>query len=157
MAGAQSSIGHLEDEALKRREKLKGLKRKREGGIEKTNGNTNDDSLHLPTPKFRSYKPANEELHDFVVELAKPGDVTAEVQDQLESAKSEMVIDQLDVTSLAPRKPDWDLKRDVAKKLAKLGRQTQRSIAELIRDRLKETHATGDLAALVNVGAADNT
>jgi len=34
---------------------------------------------------------------------------------------------------LAPRKPDWDLKRDVAKKLEKLERRTQRAIAELIR------------------------
>ena len=36
---------------------------------------------------------------------------------------------------LAPRKPDWDLKRDVAKKLDKLERRTQRAIAELIRMR----------------------
>jgi len=34
---------------------------------------------------------------------------------------------------LAPRKPDWDLKRGVAKKLEKLERRTQRAIAELIR------------------------
>lgn len=34
--------------------------------------------------------------------------------------------------NLAPRKPDWDLKRDVAKKLEKLERRTQRAIAELI-------------------------
>ena len=34
---------------------------------------------------------------------------------------------------MAPRKPDWDLKRDVAKKLEKLERRTQRAIAQLIR------------------------
>lgn len=38
-----------------------------------------------------------------------------------------------DLSNLAPRKPDWDLKRDVAKKLEKLEKQTQRAIAELIR------------------------
>ena len=37
-----------------------------------------------------------------------------------------------DLMNLAPRKPDWDLKRDVSKKLAKLERRTQRAIAELI-------------------------
>jgi len=37
-----------------------------------------------------------------------------------------------DLVNLAPRKPDWDLKRDVAKKLEKLERRTQRAIAELI-------------------------
>lgn len=67
------------------------------------------------------------------------------------------MIDQLDVTSLAPRKPDWDLKRDVAKKLEKLERQTQKAIAELIRDRLKERKQNEDLAAIVNVGATENT
>lgn len=75
----------------------------------------------------------------------------------MESAKSEVVIDQLDVTSLAPRKPDWDLKRDIAKKLEKLERQTQKAIAELIRDRLNERKQTEDLAAIVNVGATENT
>lgn len=42
-----------------------------------------------------------------------------------------MFYDQ-DLMNLAPRKPDWDLKRDVAKKLEKLERRTQRAIAELI-------------------------
>jgi len=37
-----------------------------------------------------------------------------------------------DLVKLAPRKPDWDLKRDIAKKLEKLERRTQRAIAELI-------------------------
>ena len=39
-----------------------------------------------------------------------------------------------DLINLAPRKPDWDLKRDVAKKLEKLERRTQRAIAQLIRE-----------------------
>ena len=40
------------------------------------------------------------------------------------------------------RKPDWDLKRDVASKLEKLERRTQKAIAELIRDRLKEENTS---------------
>lgn len=80
-----------------------------------------------------------------------------QVKDQLESAKSEMVIDQLDVTSLAPRKPDWDLKRDVSKKFAKLEKQTQRAIAKLIRERLKERSTSEDLAAIVNAGVTQES
>lgn len=72
-----------------------------------------------------------------------------QVKDQLEAAKSQIVMDQLDVTSLAPRKPDWDLKRDIAKKMEKLERQTQKAIAELIRERLNERK---DLANMVTVG-----
>lgn len=37
-----------------------------------------------------------------------------------------------DLLNLAPRKPDWDLKRDVSKKLDKLERRTQRAIIEII-------------------------
>ena len=61
-----------------------------------------------------------------------------------------MVINELDFVSLAPRKPDWDLKRDVAPKLDKLERRTQKAIAELIRERLKEE----DLANAVIAGAS---
>ena len=46
---------------------------------------------------------------------------------------------------MAPRKPDWDLKRDVAKKLEKLERRTQRAIAELIS---KFSHVTSLISAL---------
>ena len=52
--------------------------------------------------------------------------------------------------NLAPRKPDWDLKRDIAPKLEKLERRTQRAIAELIRERLAEE----DLANAVSAGAS---
>jgi coiled-coil domain-containing protein 12 len=38
---------------------------------------------------------------------------------------------------LAPKKPNWDLKRDVEKKLEKLDRKTQRAIYEVIRQRLQ--------------------
>ena len=38
-----------------------------------------------------------------------------------------------DVLSLAPRKVDWDLKRDIEEKLNKLQRRTQRAIIELTR------------------------
>ncbi|CAH1962296.1 unnamed protein product [Acanthoscelides obtectus] len=155
MAGEQN-IGHLEDEALKRRERLKALKRKREGDISDGKEKSEDNScMELPKPIFRSYRPANEELNDFTKEPSIPGDVTAEIKDHLEAAKSSVVIDQLDVTALAPRKPDWDLKRDVARKLARLERQTQRAIAELIRDRLKERSRTDDLAAMVNAAVSD--
>lgn len=55
---------------------------------------------------------------------------------------------------MAPRKPDWDLKRDVAKKLERLDRRTQKAIAELIRERLKKGQE--DLVTSVNIGASAN-
>ncbi len=79
-----------------------------------------------------------------------PGEVTDHVQEELASEHRGVEIEQLDFTNLAPRKPDWDLKRDIAPKLEKLERRTQRAIAELIRERLQEE----DLANAVNAGAS---
>jgi coiled-coil domain-containing protein 12 len=47
---------------------------------------------------------------------------------------------------LAPKKANWDLRRDVEKKLAKLDKRTQRAILETIRQRLTDE---GDLAQVV--------
>lgn len=62
----------------------------------------------------------------------------------------QVVLQDLDISSLAPRKPDWDLKRDVAKKLEKLERRTQKAIAELIWERLKQG-AEDNLGAMVTM------
>lgn len=35
------------------------------------------------------------------------------------------------VANVAPKKPNWDLRRDIANKLAKLERRTQHAISEL--------------------------
>ncbi|CAL7937565.1 unnamed protein product [Xylocopa violacea] len=144
-------IGSLEEEALKRKERLQALKKKTEDNKE----NKNDGDSKLPKPKFRSYKPQDESLKNIVLEDAKPGNVEEEVQDQLSAANTKVVIEELDISNLAPRKPDWDLKRDVAKKLEKLERRTQKAIAELIRDRLKQ--GQHDLAAVVNMATKDQT
>jgi coiled-coil domain-containing protein 12 len=43
---------------------------------------------------------------------------------------------------LAPKKIDWDLKRDLEPKLERLQRQTQRKIEHLIRIRLSQQAST---------------
>lgn len=53
-----------------------------------------------------------------------------------------------DILNLAPRKVDWDLKRDIEGKLAKLERRTQRAIAELIRTCKPESTAAPPLLPL---------
>ena len=57
----------------------------------------------------------------------------ASLKDQLAATKDLTRVETIDLSLLAPRKIDWDLKRDVEKKLDKLERKTQRVIAELIR------------------------
>ncbi|XP_019542065.3 coiled-coil domain-containing protein 12 [Aedes albopictus] len=142
------SVGKLEEEALKRKERLKNLKRKQEAA----NDGADQKAEVIPKPVFRNYRPESEEIQESALEEVKPADVEAEVSSQLEMMKAPIVIEEIDIANLAPRKPDWDLKRDVSKKLEKLERRTQKAIAELIRDRLKA--GQDDILQAVNVASA---
>ncbi|XP_014255270.1 coiled-coil domain-containing protein 12 [Cimex lectularius] len=148
----EEKVGTLEEEGLKRKERLKALKRKQDENDAQSKKAKNNNANAIPKPVFRSYLPKDEKLKETTLPPAKPGDVKSEIKDQLESAKTRVVIEELDLANLAPRKPDWDLKRDVAKKLDKLEKRTQKAIAELIRDRLKNEQT--DLATQVAIGAS---
>lgn len=134
----------LEEEALRRKERLKAL-REKTGRKDREDGEPQTKQLREEGEevgkhrglRLRNYVPEDEDLKRRRVPQAKPVAVEEKVKEQLEAAKPEPVIEEVDLANLAPRKPDWDLKRDVAKKLEKLEKRTQRAIAELIRERLK--------------------
>jgi coiled-coil domain-containing protein 12 len=42
------------------------------------------------------------------------------------------------VINVAPKKANWDLRRDVAKKLEKLERRTQRALVQLMQEQQRE-------------------
>ncbi|XP_058144773.1 coiled-coil domain-containing protein 12 isoform X3 [Dasypus novemcinctus] len=143
MAAAGAGVGRLEEEALRRKERLKAL-REKTGRKDKDDGEPKTKQLREEEGsekhrdlRLRNYVPEDEDLKRRRVPQARPVAVEEKVKEQLEAAKPEPVIEEVDLANLAPRKPDWDLKRDVAKKLEKLEKRTQRAIAELIRERLK--------------------
>ena len=45
------------------------------------------------------------------------------------------------VIDLAPKKINWDLKRDIADKIAKLERRTQKAIVKILKERLESEAA----------------
>ncbi|XP_068790151.1 coiled-coil domain-containing protein 12 isoform X2 [Struthio camelus] len=141
---AGPALGRLEEEARRRQERLRALRQRtlqnKDGGEREKKQFREDEEEEAARHKelkLRNYEPEDEELKKRKVPQAKPASVEDKVKDQLEAAKPEPIIDEVDLANLAPRKPDWDLKRDVAKKLEKLEKRTQRAIAELIRERLK--------------------
>jgi len=150
-------VGHMADEAKRRKERLRELKQKLMGGKAKTLGDQVSNRAKdapLPKPVFRSYNPTDTKFQEALAPKAKAIDIEEQIADTLvHSVVKPVVEDDVDLTSLAPRKPDWDLKRDVASKLAKLERRTHRAIAELILDRLKgdEDDPKGDLAAVAEL------
>ncbi|XP_021397910.1 coiled-coil domain-containing protein 12 isoform X2 [Lonchura striata] len=158
MDGAEEAegfvLGRLEAEALKRRERLKALRQRtlqnKESGEPESKiprEDEEEEQVKHREIKLRNYDPEDEELKKRKLPPAKPASVEETVKEQLEAAKPEPIIDEVDLANLAPRKPDWDLKRDVSKKLEKLEKRTQRAIAELIRERLKGQE--GELASAV--------
>ncbi|KAG2465102.1 coiled-coil domain-containing protein 12 [Polypterus senegalus] len=150
----EKSVGSLQEQALKRKERLRALRSK-----QIHNKSPDDEEPESKRPlddaeevkhrelRLRNYTPEDEVLKERQVPKAKPVSVEEKVKDQLEAAKPAPVIEEVDLVNLAPRKPDWDLKRDVAKKLERLEKRTQRAIAELIRERLKGSES--DLASAV--------
>lgn len=146
-------VGSLEEQALKRRERLKNLKRKAETKSKEETLQANDDSgssvkVNLPVPT-NILKASTDEQQKEEIEME---DVVAKITEEMNELKVPLVIEEIDIQNLAPRKPDWDLKRDVSKKLDLLERRTQRAIAEIIRDRLKNNHTELDLQAVNTVG-----
>ncbi|KFW80043.1 Coiled-coil domain-containing protein 12, partial [Manacus vitellinus] len=57
--------------------------------------------------KLRNYEPEDEELKKRKLPPGKPASVEDTVKEQLEAAKPEPIIDEVDLANLAPRKPDW--------------------------------------------------
>jgi coiled-coil domain-containing protein 12 len=51
------------------------------------------------------------------------------------------------IANVAPKKPNWDLRREIAGKLAKLERKTQRAIAELALEEEKKRMAASSKAS----------
>ncbi|XP_050432415.1 coiled-coil domain-containing protein 12 [Adelges cooleyi] len=149
-----SKVGSLEDEARKRKERLANLKKNLTNKNESKNAEEIVDKP-LPRPKFKSYIPEDEGLKETLIPTPQPGDIVAEVEDQLKAGETVFTVQELDLNTLAPRKPDWDLKRDIEKRMARLERRTHKAIAELIRERLKGEQNL-DLASAVNEGARAN-
>ncbi|XP_026543473.1 coiled-coil domain-containing protein 12 [Notechis scutatus] len=165
-----TEAGGLQEEALRRRERLKALRERTGAGrkneseapqvkLLKVNSREEEeeeeDAPKHKDLKLRNYIPEDVELKERVVPNAKPASVEDKVKEQLEAAKPELIIEEVDLANLAPRKPDWDLKRDVAKKLEKLEKRTQRAIAELIRERLKGQEE--ELASAVDLAKQEDS
>ncbi len=155
IADKQHNIGNLEDEALKRKEYLKALKRGDISGIN-TSTSTKNNEVNLPKPIFRNYTPKDDELKMNVLPKPKLIDIENEIKDQLENGQPQSLIEkEIDLATLAPQKIDWDLKRDVEKKLKILEKRTQRAIVDLIKERINQ-QKDNDLAELVSVVARTN-
>ncbi|KAK7693821.1 hypothetical protein QCA50_003393 [Cerrena zonata] len=136
----------LAEAADARKARLLALKKRRDG----------DGAVEEPIIKHRTFDPESRGLKkhsaqdDIVMEdtVEKKVDGLAE---QIIAEDAERRAQELDLFNIAPKRANWDLKRDMEKKLAKLDRETQQAIHTLIRQRLAaEKGQSDDLVGAMN-------
>ncbi|OVA07409.1 mRNA splicing factor [Macleaya cordata] len=134
----------IEQAAAARRERLKALRAAQEllsnpdgdsvqseDKTEEADETNEDENLNM---KFRNYLPHDKQLQEG--KLAPP--VLPQFEDPIAAAPppSEQIEDPF--VNIAPKKPNWDLRRDIQKKLDKLERRTQKAIIQLAEEQAKQ-------------------
>ena len=148
MASAHASLDAAATERKARLAKLKSLKRKQPDSSETDPSTETPSEEALPvTTAFlsgRNYDPSTrgpklgfevapsadqETLEDRAAQIAETTTRQAEEEEKEEKP--------IDLFKLQPKKPNWDLKRDVARKMERLNVQTDNAIARLVRERIE--------------------
>jgi len=133
----------LADASEARKARLNAL-RKRKAGEAMDEGELADSVIKHRTfdPESRTLKKhtREDETHmEDTVEKRVEGMAEAIIaEDQQRRAQD------LDLFNIAPKRPNWDLKREMEKKLARLERKTQEAIHTLIRQRLAAQKGQSD-------------
>eukprot|EP00658_Telonema_sp_P-2_P012183 TRINITY_DN14640_c0_g1_i3.p1 TRINITY_DN14640_c0_g1~~TRINITY_DN14640_c0_g1_i3.p1 ORF type:complete len:146 (-),score=34.60 TRINITY_DN14640_c0_g1_i3:454-891(-) len=104
-----------------------------------------------PTLQFRNYRPSNTTLNTACLPTVVAPQLNKEILEMcLQQVQENEQTVKDGVLSIQPRKQNWDLKRDVQKKLDKLRKRTDRAVLELVREKLvKEGEQGGNLSRSV--------
>ncbi|THH17114.1 hypothetical protein EW146_g3635 [Bondarzewia mesenterica] len=137
-----------------RKARLIALKWKRAGGEFDENG----DGTPEPVLSKRNFDPETRTLRKRQQEDVDMDDTVERhvegLAEQIITEDEERRAQDLDLFNIAPKRPNWDLKREMDKKLAKLDRQTQQAIHTLIRQRLAaQKGESDDLAGAIQAEA----
>ncbi|XP_028756557.1 coiled-coil domain-containing protein 12 [Neltuma alba] len=130
----------IEQAAASRRERLRALKAAQElmntpdDDTKQANDKTNDDeTTEEQNPmKFRNYVPQDKHLQEGKLAPA----VLPKFEDPVAAAPPPEKEDPF--LNIAPKKPNWDLRRDVQKKLDKLEKRTQKALYKLMEEQEKQ-------------------
>ncbi|GAA5885313.1 hypothetical protein JCM6882_009566 [Rhodosporidiobolus microsporus] len=150
----------LQEAAEARKAKLAALKKRKtlhDSGAPAANGAGAEDGEDGEPFKFRNYDPetgtlrkhARTDEHDTVEKQVEGLTDRIIAEDQLQRAQ------ELDLTNIQPKKPNWDLKRDLERKLSKLRPKTDLAISQLIRKRLQAQKGVSEPAGNELLGALD--
>eukprot|EP00033_Pygsuia_biforma_P001975 GCRY01002198.1.p1 GENE.GCRY01002198.1~~GCRY01002198.1.p1 ORF type:complete len:194 (-),score=40.00 GCRY01002198.1:90-605(-) len=108
----------------------KGTKRTHDE-IETTNDIETEDPKPEPLLKFRNYQPKDSELKDLALEPSTGEDYEKVDAGELAKEHNEFFEAETNLVDLAPKRANWDLKRNVESRLKKLEKRTLRALSEL--------------------------
>ncbi|XP_050215404.1 uncharacterized protein LOC126666623 isoform X1 [Mercurialis annua] len=130
----------IEQAAVARRERLNALKAARQLLNTPDTTDNADDNDNNPSMKFRNYVPQDKELQE--AKLAPP--VLPKFEDPIAAAPPPSENKEDPFLNIAPKKPNWDLRRDVQKKLDKLERRFQKATYKLMEEQERESQLSED-------------
>ncbi|GAA5864372.1 hypothetical protein JCM5353_007127 [Sporobolomyces roseus] len=136
----------LQAAADARKEKLAALKKRKtlhdSGDQDSSNQLSNDKPAAF---KFRNFDPETglARKHARTEEDETVEKQTDGLADQVIAEDQQARQQELDLTNIQPKKANWDLKRDLERKLSKLKPKTELAISQLIRKRLQAQKSSG--------------
>jgi len=156
MSATHATLGAAADERKARLAKLKTLKRKQPGDEIAPPESTRSLSppaeidvtkLHLSgrnyDPEAKGPKLGFEAPPTLAVEKTLEQQAREVEEDIRKKAEEEEQDDKgVDLFKLQPKKPNWDLKRDLEKKLEILNVRTENAIAKMVRERIEGAQKT---------------
>ncbi|KAI8528588.1 hypothetical protein RHMOL_Rhmol12G0159700 [Rhododendron molle] len=145
MSGEEESI---EQVAAARQERLRALKAAQdllsapenesiEQADDMVDANDEENNLNM---KFRNYLPHDKQLQEG--KLAAP--VLPKFEDPVAILPVPEEKKEDPFVNIAPKKPNWDLRRDVQKKLDKLEKRTQKAMFQLMEQQENERQSVED-------------
>jgi len=87
--------------------------------------------------RFRNYSPKDPSLAQYYTKGVTVSSIPKEIAENLKKLATEEP--DWSSISLAPKKINWDLKRDILKRAEKLDNRTQRAIIEMMREKLQQS------------------
>lgn len=155
MASAHASLEAAATERKSRLAKLKSLKRKQPDTYDHSEEPVTADTENKialsfessVTTKFLSGRNYDPETHGPKLGFEAPPTENQETLEEraaqiaeettLQAEREEKEDKPIDLFKLQPKKPNWDLKRDLARKMEILTARTENAIARLVRERIE--------------------
>jgi len=101
------------------------------------------EDTEMSEMRFRNYFPRDDDLQ----KAKHPPPVIPKFEDPVATDPLQVAGAEDPIVSIAPKKPNWDLRRNVAQKLEKLEKRTQKAIIELMmeEEKLRQAEAADDM------------